>query len=1100
MKSRLAVVSLFVCLGFLVGRASAETWQDLLSRADSLAAAGSADSADAALEAALSSALTQYERSDTTVEFSTFEGGATRRHYFPSYAYAESVFAMCLRIKERIVGSASPGYATILSDLGRLHRQQGRYYEAESLFVQALSIREKALGPDHPDVAASLNSLGNLWWDQGRLSGAESLYVRALSIRERALGPNHLDVAWSLNNLAGLWNDQGRYSEAEPLFVRAVAIREKVLGPDDLDVAWGLNSLAGLYQKQGRYSEVEPLYERAVAIREKALGPDHPYVATSLGSLAVHYWEQGKYSEAEPLFERALAIREKVLGPNHPSVATILNNLGTMYWDQGRDSEVGPLFERALAIWEKALGPDHRSVAVSLNNLASLRWDQGRYSEAERLEKRALAIWEKALGSDHRDVAFGLSNLATHHFDQGQYSEAEPLCKRALAIWEKALGPDHPDVAFGLSNLAELYREQGEYSEAGPLYERALAIFERALGLDHPNVALCLESFCDLHRRRGERANAIDLARRACKIRHKNLVENSIGLSEKDALTFSQLLRASLSKYLSCCLDLGLTNPATALEAADLVVSCKGQVSDGILERQKSIVGGADSTTLSLAESLRYARFQLAKLFVEGSGEDVSACKSEVDSLDRFSEQLEVELSRRSASFRAYEAYGDVNADRITSLLPRNSALAEYVRYAYYDLEPKRDIPHYLVVVIATDGEPQVVDLGDASQMDSVIGTYRSHMLNVATSGRPPTFVDEQEYRRCAQDLYGKIWQPIEEYVSGRDLIFIAPDGALNMVSFAALIDKDGNYLIEGYPIHYLSAGRDLVRLSGEPTPGTGLLALGAPDYNASASSRLQAPVTQETTITELAYIRTRNVRSGCGRLNDLSLPPLPGTRREVELISSEWKKASQEPASIYFGSDASEERFKKEAHGKRVIHLATHGYFLEGACQPEVHEGSLERGGSFGRDAGYVGENPLLLSGLFFAGANLHGEGADRLGFEDGILTAYEVSGMRLEGTELVVLSACETGLGRVEEGEGVYGLRRAFQMAGARTVVSALWPVSDEATVEMMSGFYERRSESIPETIRRIQLEKIRDLRRHGKVDHPYTWAGFIALGDWR
>ena len=147
-----------------------------------------------------------------------------------------------------------------------------------------------------------------------------------------------------------------------------------------------------------------------------------------------------------------------------------------------------------------------------------------------------------------------------------------------------------------------------------------------------------------------------------------------------------------------------------------------------------------------------------------------------------------------------------------------------------------------------------------------------------------------------------------------------------------------------------------------------------------------------------------------------------------------------------------------------------------------------------------YTGENPLLLSGLFFAGANLHGDRADSLGAEDGILTAYEVSAMDLAGTELVVLSACETGVGEVAAGEGVYGLRRAFQMAGARTVVSALWPVSDQATAEMMGGLYERQDEALPDAMRRIQLEKLDRLRNRGKIDHPFTWGGFIALGDWR
>jgi CHAT domain-containing protein len=285
-----------------------------------------------------------------------------------------------------------------------------------------------------------------------------------------------------------------------------------------------------------------------------------------------------------------------------------------------------------------------------------------------------------------------------------------------------------------------------------------------------------------------------------------------------------------------------------------------------------------------------------------------------------------------------------------------------------------------------------------------------------------------------------------------------------------------------------------MIRLKDEMEPGSGLFALGDPDYDASRSDLVPQLAALEDTLLELAYFETRNVRSGCGDLKDMTVSPLPGTREEVELIASRWEEASRESAVVLLGREASEERFKSEAPGKRVIHLATHGYFLEGRCQTELTRTDLER------DISFMGENPLLLSGLFFAGANLHGEGADSLGAEDGILTAYEVSSMDLEGTELVVLSACETALGRVEEGEGVYGLRRAFQMAGARTVISALWPVSDEATAEMMSQLYERKGESIPVTMSRIQMEKIKDLRQDGQSDHPFLWAGFIATGDWR
>lgn len=211
-------------------------------------------------------------------------------------------------------------------------------------------------------------------------------------------------------------------------------------------------------------------------------------------------------------------------------------------------------------------------------------------------------------------------------------------------------------------------------------------------------------------------------------------------------------------------------------------------------------------------------------------------------------------------------------------------------------------------------------------------------------------------------------------------------------------------------------------------------------------------------------------------------------------MIASQWRESTSELVVAHYGPDASEENFKAHAPGSRVIHLATHGYFIEGSCQPNLPKRGIDA------EQGFVGENPLLLSGLLFAGSNLHGAGADSAQAEDGILTAYEVSALDLEGTEIVVLSACETGLGEVKEGEGVYGLRRAFQMAGARTVVSALWPVSDQATADMMGQLYDKGDESLPETIRNIQLKKIDELQSDNKVDHPFSWGAFIALGDWR
>lgn len=270
---------------------------------------------------------------------------------------------------------------------------------------------------------------------------------------------------------------------------------------------------------------------------------------------------------------------------------------------------------------------------------------------------------------------------------------------------------------------------------------------------------------------------------------------------------------------------------------------------------------------------------------------------------------------------------------------------------------------------------------------------------------------------------------------------------------------------------------------------GKGFIAFGDPDYDAPPGARKgTAASSLSGAITENNDHRVRNVRSGCGALSTMTVQPLPGTR--AELTALEHSYDGKKPA-LFLGPDASEENFKQDARGHRYIHVATHGYFLEGECASGTEKRAVPT---------LANENPLLQSGLFLAGANLHGEGAESTGVEDGVLTALEVSGMDLRGTGLVVLSACETGLGKVEQGEGVYGLRRSFQMAGARTVVSSLWQIPDNETRKFMKELYSQKASTYPELLQKVSIRQLTELRKRGRVTHPYTWAGFVATGDWK
>ncbi len=1051
------------------------------------------------------------------------------------YARAEPLLQRALSIKRRSLGTDHPGTAMTLYNLGSLCRRQGNYTEAEPFYTEALEIRKKTLGADHPEVAQSLHALGLLFQNQAKYAEAERFYRQALDIRTRTLAPDSPELAQSLNNLGLVCQYQGKQAEAEPLYKHALGIRRKSLGPEHPYVATSLSHLADLYRRQGRYAEAEPLYEEVVDIRRKTLGSGHPRVAADLSSLAGICRNQGKYAEAESLHKQALAIRRQQLGSDHLDVARSLNDLGLLYWDQGRYAEAEPLYkealdikskvlgivdpgtaltlnnlanlyryqgkyaeaeslcEQALDIREKTLGADHPDLAASLYFLANIYAERGRYREAEHLQNRAIDIWGKALGPDHVFVALSLNDLGNILQKQQRYSEAEPLHRRALVIQENALGSHHPDVATTMNDLARVYVSQSRYAEAEDMFKRALVAKEEALGPDHPYVAVTLESMSELCRHQAEHQNATELAKRACHIRQSNFATNGIVLSERDALRYAQCVRRSVDNYLTCYSELANPDSATINDAVEVIFSGKGQVSDEMFWRQRALAEETDSATVALAESLRITKFRLSQLFVQGPAENLEDYRQTVTSLGKLANEREADLSRRSAGFRNRLSSANLDAAHIGSLLPGKSVLIEYLKYNYHQLDSDSTIPRYLAVAVSNDGEPAVIRIGDASEIESLVDRYRRHMTRVS-SFRRLLDEDQRDYEEVSTGLYRRIWQPIEHLAAGKDLILIAPDGALNLISFAGLVDADGVYLVERSTIHYLSCGRDLIRYEHDVGSGSGLFVMGDPDYDAPVAVRLSELSAPHDTSADPAYYVNRNVPTDCREPKRTVLSPLPATRSEVERVVTSWRQATDEPLCVCLRSSASEEKFKAEAPGNRVIHLATHGYFLGNCSKPDL---SNIRADS---DVSYVGENPLLLSGLFFAGANLSGEAQEGSGAEDGVLTAYEVSALSLAGTDLVVLSACETGLGKVEEGEGVYGLRRAFQMAGARTVISALWPVSDRITAEIIGSMYQRERVAFPEQLRAVQLERIRALRDQEKPDHPVTWGAFIAVGDWR
>jgi len=1059
LKMYLSIVALIATLScsLAAGGVQSRSWQDMLTLADSLSNAANYDSALAVSGLALDQARQELGQEDTVVAAIHYRVG------------------MCLF-------------------------EMLDYANAEQSLQQSLAIRNRLIDGDHCDLAANLYYLGAIRLRQARYDEAEPFFEQALAMRERLFGPRHPKVAKSLFGLTSLRLRQDRLADAEALGRRALDIVTESSGPDSPDIVTPSVILADVLIRFGRYREAAAYYKRSLEVGEKSLNVDHPRVARSMSGLAGVYYILGDYPEAESMYLRAAEIHEDIFGEDSYLVGIDLMNLGLLYMAEGRLDAAEDHYRRAVHIFETSLGPDHIFVGSSAHFLAQVSMLQRKYAEAESSLARALQITTKRFGPQHSETAIIMNSLADVHLARGEYGQADSVFRGALRILADVLGEEHPEVGGSLSGIATCHLMRGQYEQALEFYLRTRRISEQAYGVEHPQYAGSCESLSKCCRLAGDHKGSLEFAAQAVAVRSRNLQLGAMVMSEQDALTYARQMRHSVNGYLTAFLEAAVGDSVGFAMAADIVLSAKGSVSDEIFSRRKSVITETDTVTVALAENYRFAKFRLSQLFNEGPGEKTPEhFRRELDSLRGRINDLESELARRSRSFRTRQDRRDIRGERIAGLLPDNSVLVEYVSYDRHIGPGDSTRSRYLVVVVDNYGARDMVDIGPAEDIDALVDRYRHHLLDVSTRARGPSVIDQAQYETISRELYRAVLKPVEKRLDDRDLVFVSPDGGLTLVSFAGLQDEEGKYLIEKYPVHYLTSGRDLLRFMDVPPASTGLLAMGDPDYDATAEARLSslretqdAPTLPQNT--PQPDSPQSDLRSGCGRLDEITVKPLPATRYEIEKVAESWRASSPEPAVVCLGSRAGEEALKLKAPGSRVIHLATHGYFLQGDC------GTLFPQSGHTLDYGFVGENPLLLSGLFLAGANLHGRGADSIGADDGILSAEEVTALDLDGTELVVLSACETGLGRVTAGEGVYGLRRAFQLAGARTVVSALWPVSDEATADLMSGLYGRGSESLPQTMRAMQQQVIRELRSAGERDHPFSWGAFVAIGDWR
>jgi CHAT domain-containing protein/Tfp pilus assembly protein PilF len=826
---------------------------------------------------------------------------------------------------------------------------------------------------------------------------------------------------------------EARFAEARVPLRRALEIRERVLGPDDLLVAETLGTLASAYESTGDYASAEPLKLRALRIMEKALGPDHLRVARALTGLGGFYREMGDELKAEEMYRRSLAVFEKIGQTENPVVATLLNDLGSVYYARGDYPNAETFFDRSRALWETLLGPDNFHIAASYTHLGRVAYDAGDYTKALAMFQHALTLAEKGLGQEHTGVTPYLNDLADTYCTTGEYEKGESLYERALAVHERKAAMSHPAVQDTLFGLARCAEARGRLSDAAKLQTQASELEERSVAL---NLA--------------------------------------VG-SEREKLALLTELSSRLSRNVSLHVSLAPHDRAARDLAMLSILRSKGRVQDAVSASLSTLRQRSSPEDQKLLDQLNDATAKLAKLILDGPPQKTTPAEyqEQIKRLEDQRENLEVEISDRSAGF--YQHTQPVTLAAVQALIPEDTALVEFAVYRPFD--PKAPDngkaygePSYVAYVLRRQGEIQWKELGEARMIDGAVNALR----------RALTDPQRRDVRELARALDEKLMRPLRALTGNATQLLISPDGELNLLPFQALVDEQNRYLVERYGFTYLTSGRDLLRMKVARESRSVPLLIANPAFSESATEEKAKAATKWTE----PNARRRSI-TDARSVSELYFAPLGGTAQEADAIRRLFPDAN-----LLTGEGATKSALKKTV-APRILHIATHGFFLQ--TPQTVADGNARAATTRGVEAAAGSDNPLLRSGLALAGANRRGGAAT----DDGILTALEASGLNLWGTKLVVLSACDTGLGEVRNGEGVYGLRRAFVLAGAESLVMSLWPASDYSTRTLMTSYYKNLRQGLGRgaALRQVQLDM---LKRNPKL-HPFYWANFIQSGEW-
>jgi CHAT domain-containing protein/Tfp pilus assembly protein PilF len=897
-------------------------------------------------------------------------------------------------------------------------------------------------------------------FQEGNYADVLKISEKMLGLAEKEFGVDHPIHAIILSLVGASEAQMGNSASAEKKFVQALSVLQNAPAEYVSFTGRIYSGLGDIYHGRGEFEKAEEYYLKSLPVFAKTVGRDGPDYANTLNNLGNLYKDLGDYAKAEKNLKDAAEIRKNVLGETNPAYGVSLNNLGSLYQQMGDHKNAALLYEQSYLIFSKTLGEYHPLIAMAFNNYAGLYEKVGNYADAEKFFLQALKVNEKVYGVKHERYVSTLSNLGNLYRQMRMFDKSEEYAARCLQLRKEISGEKSIDYGYSLNNLGLVKMDKHDYAGAEKMLSAALTIFKTRLGKNHNNVAVCSNNLGMTYVKKGDPTKAATMIKQSLEISLNRIDYVFPAINDKEKTMFYTTMKDDFEFFNYFAAMNYRTNPSLAADMFNYTISTKALLLHASNKIKKRILSSGDANLIAAYQEWKNKKNRLAQMWQMSEDEkitsaiDESALESEVNALEK-------KLSESSELFANNHDKTHYTWKDIQRRLKTGEAAIEIVRFRKFNFEFTDTVYYAALIVKPGASNPEMVFLDNGNFMETKLLTLYKNSIKLKLQ-------DERSYNG--------LWSPIAARLTGVKKVFISPDGVYNQINLNALFNPGTKkFLIDEVEVQQVTNTKDLIALRKSNAVRNAVM-LGFPDYKI-------LPDQGKTLSEEDQSPTTDSLR----REMEMTITPLPGTLTEVNLISGVFKSKNI-ATEIVTGMSASES-FIKKIQSPSVLHIATHGYFLANIENRSDHS----RGGFMGVDPVKANENPLLRSGILLAGAQKTISGIKTTS-EDGILSAYEAMNLNLDKTQLVVLSACETGLGEVHNGEGVYGFQRALIIAGAQAIVMSLWKVSDQETQELMTEFYTfwMAGKSKREAFLMAQ-NKIR-------INHPepYFWAPFILVGD--